>query len=119
LIIPATDGVETTVHRRDFLAAELGAVVLIQKGKYSYLPRLNGQTRDAPQLPGIDDDCDDLGCRDPEISPNPPSRVGQAARPAKKVVGAAADRIEFNPLPNDVAGRNSFRLAGSISEGSI
>ena len=94
---------EERVHRRDLLPVELGVVVLVEQEQLHDAGR---EARDPAQLAGIDriDDVHDLGGRDPHDLAGKPG-IGHVARvPAQEVVGdAPPDRIELDPLPDDVA----------------
>ena len=92
------------MHCRDLLPVELGVVVLIEQEQ---LHDAGGEARDATQLAGIDriDDVHDLGRRDPNDLARKP-RIGHVAwMPTQEVIGhTSPDRIEFDPLPDYVAG---------------
>ena len=94
---------EERVHRRDLLPVELGIVVLVEQEQ---LHDAGGKARYPAQLPGIDriDDVHDLGSRDAHDVASK-TGVGHVARvPAQEVIGdAPPDRIELDPLPDDVA----------------
>ncbi len=96
---------EQRVHRRDLLPVELGVVILVEQEE---LHDAGGEARDAAQLPGIDrvDDVHDLGGRHADDLAGK-SGVGHVARmPAQEMVGdAPPDRVELDPLPDDIAAR--------------